>query len=220
MPVGASVAARYSGSWNGPWGAVTDSEGRFAIGHVAPGKEICVFVPLDAVRALGAPPEVVLSAGEGDDLDVGDLSIGPGRRLRGRVVIEDQSALPPNMHLRVWRERPYDRTTAPLGADGAFDIANLPDEVLHVGTYSLRPGTDRRVSPWPYHLSEKNASLDPHNPQHLLGRVEDGREITILLAPGNFVFPAAAETEAESRRRREAFERLRASPIRGAEAAR
>ncbi len=215
--VGAVWPDRHSGSYFGPWQSITDEGGRFELRNVTPEEEISVYTQMDSVKELGAATEVRLTGAEGDDLDLGDLVIGAGHCLRGRVVVSGARPLPANVRVQVWRTGPYDRTTVPVEADGRFEICDLPSELLHVRVWGFKPGTDETIYPWPFHLSKKNASLDPQNPQHLVGMLAADTAVTIELEPGKFEFPRSPMTAAESQRLVRALRELRQSPIRGIE---
>ncbi len=213
--VGANVAQRYSGSWNGPWGTLTDRDGRFTLAHVVPDKEVCVFATMESVGGLGAAPQTFVTAADETNIDLGDMRILDGHRLCGRVMVEGDGPLPPNVHIIVWRDGSENRITAPVSSEGEFEIRNVPPEIVMVSARALVEGTERTVWPWPFHLSNKNVSLDPHNPQHLLGLLSEDTEVTILLAPGKFEFPPAPANEGEWKFRKETVERLRKSPLQG-----
>ncbi len=218
--VGANVAQRFSGSWNGPWGTLTDQEGRFTIAHVVPDKQLCVFAAMESVGGLGAAPQAFVTAADETNIDLGDLPITSGFRLHGRVVLADDASLPDNLHLSIVRNGSGERILTPVDENGEFEVHNLPAEILHISAYGLIEGSERRVWPWPFHLSAENASLDPHNPHHLVGLLSENTEITILLAPGKFEFPPPPTTAEESTRIQAALQRLRRSPLKGIDAER
>ncbi len=214
ITVGACWSSRHSGSWWGPWQTITGDDGRFTLHHLTPDEELCVYVAMKSVPT-SAPPSILLTGADGDEFDLGDLEITAGHRLAGRVTLSTDDPLPVNMRVVVWRDAAYDRTMAPVAADGTFEIDHLPRELLNVSALAFKRGTDDSVFPWPYHLSAENKGLDPLNPQRLVGRLDDDTEITIMLAPGAFKFPERTNTQEESERINRKLGQLRKSPLRG-----
>ncbi len=47
--VGACWTSRHAASWWGPWQAITDEQGRFALQHLTPDEELCVYVAMKSL---------------------------------------------------------------------------------------------------------------------------------------------------------------------------
>ncbi len=213
IAIGVCWERHLSGTWYGPWEAVTGGDGRFVIIHVSPDQPLCLYGKMDSVKEFGAIPAIHVTAADQDDLDLGDISIMPGHQLKGRVTISDGRQLPPHLRVRVYRDGTRDNTTAPLLDDGVFELKSLPDEIIKLSVVALPPGQPRPRLP--FHLSAKNQSLDPQNPQHLIGRLDVDLEIPVLLEPGTFQFPAAPGTNAEADLIRERIGLRRNSRLQG-----
>ncbi len=213
--IGVCWAEHLSGRWFGPWEAVTDDDGRFVIAHVTPDQQLCLYGKIDSVKEVGTVPAILVTAADQDDLDFGDIPIVPGHGLKGRVMISEGRPLPPHLHVRVYRDGPRDDTIAPIRADGVFELKSLPDEIIELGVQAIPPGQSQPQYPFPFHLSAKNRSLNPHNPQHLLGRLDADLEIKVLLEPGKFEFPEAPGTIAKADTLREKLNLLRGSRLQG-----
>ena len=101
-----------------------------------------------------------------------------------------------------------------LAEDGSFEIKGLP-----VGLYDVFAGrslTSKDRSLPPYHLSNKNHSLDALNPFRLLGRVEHDTIITVGLEPGEYEPPdASVRTEGEWKLIKTALDKALHSPLQG-----
>jgi hypothetical protein len=215
IAIGVCWVEHLSGTWFGPWKAVTDGDGRFVISHVTPNQELCLYGTIDSVKEVGTIPAIRLTAADHDDLNLGDIPIVPGHRLNGRVMIFGGRPLPPYLHVRANRDGPRDGTTVPVREDGLFELKSLPDEIISLSVQAILPGQSLPQYPFPFHLSAKNRSLDPQNPQHLLGQLDRDLEIMILLEPGKFEFPAQPATAAEGNTRREKLDLLRKTRIQG-----
>ena len=72
--------------------------------------------------------------GDGDEVNIGDLPVGPGRRLRGRVILADGKPVAKGMRVTIGSDSAFDSQTALLGPDGKFEFTGLRDDGYSVFT--------------------------------------------------------------------------------------
>src|SRR5688500_5065891 len=131
----------------------------------------------------------------GSSTDLGDLGLAPSYVLEGLVRMKD-GTVPPPIRLSLRREETDDSQRAEIDEEGRFSFAGIP-----AGRISL----SARLSG--HRLSTKNASVDPWNPYHLVGRIEgDKTNLLIEIEPG----PNHERMDGD-------FAALRDEPLRGAE---
>jgi hypothetical protein len=104
----------------------TNEDGTFAITNVPPGVEWYVYGKMDSLAARGAAPVVeCATAKDGEEVDVGDIAVTPGLRLRGKVALDDGNSIPPGMRVTISSDRAFDAQTAVLAEDGLFEFGGL-----------------------------------------------------------------------------------------------
>ena len=69
-----------------------------------------------------------------EEVDVGDIQIIPGHRLRGRVTLSDGAAIVDGMRATISADRAWDSQTAVIGPDGHFEFVSLPPGKYEVFT--------------------------------------------------------------------------------------
>ncbi len=140
----------------------TQADGTFAITNVpAPGKWY-LYPKMDSVAKRGAArPIEVATAKDLEEIELGDIPLKPGHRLRGKVVLNDGQPLAAGMRVFITPGcrncmpgyesfSIQDSQTVTLGADGAFEFTGLAD-----GPYQLT------VSVKGYALAEPPSPLAP-----------------------------------------------------------
>ncbi|HTV39121.1 MAG TPA: M56 family metallopeptidase [Candidatus Sulfotelmatobacter sp.] len=153
----------------------TGPDGRFLLVNVPPDLDVDIFATMKSLAPYGAiPARIIHTGGDGSTTDAGDMTVTPGYRLAGRVVLADGKPLPPKIRLLIGRNKAWDSIQISLPPDGRFDLSNVPAE-----TYDLNvrvPG---------YYMSPKNGSYDVLNPGSIVGRVDgDTTNLTFLLERG------------------------------------
>lgn len=184
----------------------TDEQGRFLFRNVAAHESYYLYGLIDSLRPQGAIPVRDLQTGaSGTAADVGVLAVQAGHRLTGRVVLADGKPVPPGTQVVLAREQAWDHTVAVAAADGRFTFTGLPSERY---TLSARvPG---------YHISPKNASVDPLNGFRLLGVIEtDIDGLRLLLEPGRQPLPDSSRFNQANLAE---YQRRQQSPLQGAPA--
>jgi hypothetical protein len=113
----------------------TQHDGSFAISNVPTGVHWFVYPKMESVAARGAAePKACLTAHPNEIVDVGEISLRPGYRLRGGVVLSDGKSIPEGMRVILSSERVWDTQTALLDQHGRFEFLGLPQ-----GDYSVSP---------------------------------------------------------------------------------
>jgi Carboxypeptidase regulatory-like domain len=138
----------------------TQEDGSFAITNVPSAVEWYVYGKMASLVGRGATEPVICSvAKEKQQVDLGNIEVKPGRRLRGRVVLGDDSTIPSGMRITIESKRLWDFQTTTLGPDGRFEFADLfPGEYTITpavrgysapdGTRSIPVSVDRDVDNW------------------------------------------------------------------------
>lgn len=111
----------------------TDSDGRFVITDVPAPADWYIYAKMESIAARGAVAPVECSTKrDGEKVDVGDLRIGRGHRLAGRVVLRDGSRIPLDMRIMISAERAWDSQIAVLDSMGRFEFRGLSAEKFEV----------------------------------------------------------------------------------------
>lgn len=113
----------------------TQEDGSFAITNVPSPVEWYVYGKMESLLGRGATGPVNCATTKDKELvDVADIQVKPGRRLRGNVVLVDGKPIPNGMRISMSSERAWDTQTATLDSDGDFEFVDLP-----AGSYSVSP---------------------------------------------------------------------------------
>jgi uncharacterized GH25 family protein len=165
--------------------ATTDAEGRFRIDRLPPRRDYYLFGLMHSFAEKGALASRRITAGaDGSVMDLGDLKIEPAYIVEGRLSIQL-----PHIPVLLSRYRGRDAQTVETGALGQFHFAGVPGEVIAISIDSPN-----------HRLSLNNASLNPADPTHLVGRiVTNNTDLLIDLeqgsSPGPLNISAAAVEE-------------------------
>jgi hypothetical protein len=130
-----------------------------------------VYAKMKSIVQFGATEAVECTTRRDDEVvDVGDIEIKAGHRLRGQVILTDGKSIEDGMRIIVSGHRAWDSQSALLPADGRFEFVNLrPDD------YSISAGVRG------YRLSNKNPNLS-WSVEGLIDRDID--DFVLLLDPG------------------------------------
>jgi hypothetical protein len=181
QPVGGVKVAmatedRGAGTFMRGFEVATDRDGRFTIQAVPADNRFFFYATMSDMRALGLslPLQTVNSGAVGTKSDLGELTLKPAHRIRGRVVTADNTPLPPRTRLYLSRENAWDTADLILPPDGSFEFKAVPPETISL---SVRVPN--------YRISARNPSKDWLNEGRLLGRLEgDLDDFIIHLEPG------------------------------------
>jgi hypothetical protein len=222
--VGLVQARRTAEDFLGPTQIATDSSGRFTFSNVTAAGQGTQFPPwvahnygsddlyyvygiMSSFKAFGSLPIVDVTVGADESTtDVGDLKVGSGHRVAGRITLSDGKPVPPHTRLTVGRERAWDWQIIDVDAAGRFLAEGLPAENYEMS--SIIKG---------YELSSQNAGASPFNMGSLEGRVDQNvTDLVILYEPSNGTRRNARQfDQRELRKAMDEFKVRRAQLIRG-----
>ena len=104
----------------------TQPDGRFVIAGVPIPVEWYVYGKMGSIASRGAASPVECDTkADNQEVDVGDIQIKPGYRLRGKVVLSDGKPIPDGMRAFIGENRTDDSQTAALGPGGNIQFAGL-----------------------------------------------------------------------------------------------
>jgi hypothetical protein len=149
----------------------TQPDGTFFFANVPAHNGWFVYAKMDSISRMGATvPVSCRTSRDGEIVEVGDIRVMPGHRIRGRVILSDGKSIADGMRMTVGSTEAWDSQTVRLPADGRFAFDNVP-----MGEYSLFPSVKG------YRLSDKNPNLSWTIEGHLAGDLDN---FIILLDPG------------------------------------
>ncbi|HZR16201.1 MAG TPA: carboxypeptidase regulatory-like domain-containing protein [Verrucomicrobiae bacterium] len=156
----------------------TDKDGRFLMPNVPPGREFVLYSKMDSLAGQGVTPGKVFTTGDsGTTTDVNKLTVQPGCRLAGQIVLSDGKPIPPHTRLLLSRENAWDHTEIELDSQGRFEVTGVPAEAV---------GISVRVKG--YKFSKRNPSLHWLN-GGIVGTVTTNEtNLVFLLEPGEWRF--------------------------------
>jgi hypothetical protein len=113
----------------------TKEDGTFAITNVPAGRVWIVYPKMESLAARGIGGGVVEceTQDDGQEVDLGDVRLSVGHTLKGKVVLSDGKAIPPNMHVTLGEDGAWDSQMAVIAADGSFEFQGLVNGVYNVG---------------------------------------------------------------------------------------
>jgi protocatechuate 3,4-dioxygenase beta subunit len=113
----------------------TQEDGSFAITNVPSPVEWYVYGKMESLGSRGATePVISATTRDKEQVDVGDIQLKQGHRLRGQVILSDGKPIPNGMRMLINSNRAWDTQTAILRFDGHFEFVGLA-----VGGYSISP---------------------------------------------------------------------------------
>ncbi len=161
----------------------TDADGYFHFSHVLAETDFWVYTKLASFDdGSTLIPGRVRTTGDGSAIDAGELLIGAGRSLAGRLVCSDGKPVPDDLELIVLAGNVAGDMKQQPGPEGRFKFTGLP-----AGPVSLCINFRNRpfLGPGPYRFSAKNRCLNPEIPVEIEGRLDhDITDLTLLLEPG------------------------------------
>jgi hypothetical protein len=105
----------------------TNEDGSFVITNVPTPVDWYVYGKMESIAALGATdPAECVTARDGQEVNVGDIQIHPGYRLRGNVTLSDGAAIADGMRVTISADRAWDSQTVIIARDGHFEFIGLP----------------------------------------------------------------------------------------------
>ena len=175
VEVGVAGAERNSEVFVGDFTVGTDKDGRFLLANL-PARTRYFFYGL--MKSFGdrgcIPARTLQTAEDGAILDIGDVEVKPAAVVEGQIRLRDGKPIAPKSRVMLGREEAWDTLQQTVDETGHFRFVGVPPELVSLSA---------RVNG--YRLSERNASLDPMNPFHLIGLIDkDKTDLVIDLEPG------------------------------------
>ena len=105
----------------------TQADGSFVITNVPAGVDWYLYGKMESLAALGGTAPVECTTGkDGEELNLGDIAIQPGHRVRGKVTLSDGAPVAGGMRVNISSEKAWDTQTVPLASDGQFEFIGVP----------------------------------------------------------------------------------------------
>jgi hypothetical protein len=142
--VGLSTHSRWSGTVLPDMLIGTQGDGAFSITNVPPGRIWYLYGKMESLAAQGVAADLIEceTKDDGQVVNVGDIQVRPAYTLRGRVVLSDGKAIPPDMRIDLSSDRASDTQTAVLDPEGRFEFKGLAS-----GVYVISPSVRNYRSP-------------------------------------------------------------------------
>ncbi len=160
--------------------AETDTNGQFVFSHLPAGASCSLFGEMNSFKPFGALRRQTVETGAlGETNDLGDLTIGPGLRLAGRVRMRNGGPIPAGLSLSLSSGN-NDSQQAIVDGAGGFSFDGISDSPVRVGL----PAGEWR-------LSMLNRNLEMSTARTLVGQLDqDKTNLVIELEPGELQFRA------------------------------
>jgi hypothetical protein len=112
----------------------TREDGTFAITNVPAGRVFVVYPKMASLASSGfAGADLpVETRDDGQEINVGDIRLGPTYTLHGKVVLGDGKPIPPDMHVTLTADWGMDSQMTTIDADGTFEFKGLTHAVYSV----------------------------------------------------------------------------------------
>lgn len=169
-----SIIARNRGGFGGNLKIIGNPYDEIRVGTQADGSFVLADVPTPVVWYLyakmeslpeGLATEAVQCATKlgGEVVNVRDLQLEAGHRLKGRIALRDGAPIPDGMRVIISSDSAWDSQVVPLHSDGRFECSGLPtgsyDVVPSVRGY--RPSEAIRNLPIDHDVDDLNIVLEP-----------------------------------------------------------
>jgi protocatechuate 3,4-dioxygenase beta subunit len=177
--VGISGKDRSSDVFAGHYETTVGTNGVFAFNHLPSNTAWFFYGLMSSLKRYGAlAPTLVQTSGDGETTELNDLEVSPGLKLGGHVQTRHGEPLPKGVQVRVGYESAWDSQSAPVDAEGRFELDGLSKGPVEVSI-------DQRN----WRLSGANRSLDIWNPWHLTGLLEqDKQDLLLVIEKGDRQF--------------------------------
>jgi len=105
----------------------TDERGVFTFSNVTPGEDYFVHGKMQTLGEFGVLDTVRVPAPRDEQVvQAGSLSVAPGRRIAGQVVLSDGRPVPPGTRLLISLDPAFDAQVRTLDPDGRFEFRGVP----------------------------------------------------------------------------------------------
>jgi peroxiredoxin len=176
VEVGMCGADRRAEIYVGDFSVGTDQDGRFLFVNLPPDRDYFVYGRMASLGEQGTVPAIRKRIGEDGSLfDVGDLRVVRAFKLAGQLRLTDGKPVPAKTRVLLSRDEAWDSVQTEADAQGRFSFPGVPSDSFALSC---------RIKG--YRLSERNKSLDPMNPFHLVGFLKaDKTDLLVELEPGD-----------------------------------
>jgi protocatechuate 3,4-dioxygenase beta subunit len=104
----------------------TQSDGTFVITNAPAPVDWYAYGKMESLAGHGGTVPIECATKiDGEDVDVGDIQVQPGYRLRGKVVLSDGKPIAPGMNVILSSVKAFDSQKTALQADGSFEFTGL-----------------------------------------------------------------------------------------------
>jgi len=197
----------------------TDDQGQFRFVHLGENTDYHAFTPLDSLSDNATMfPRRLQTGADATTLDLGDIEVGKGHTLAGRVILSDGKALDPTTEIDVQCLVSGTALRRKPDSNGHFRFEGLPEGPMAVYFSSDSRMISPRTGPVPgYQLSPKNKSVDTCAAFRLIGQIKrDITDLTILLEPGENPRSETDATDADlAEPKRTLLDQARSRPLMG-----
>ncbi|MDB6024928.1 MAG: hypothetical protein JWM68_1151, partial [Verrucomicrobiales bacterium] len=163
LRVGISGSDRNSEVYAGSYEAITDESGRFCFKHLPTTTSWSLYGVIHSFKPHGAlHNRSVMTGGDLEQKDLGDLEVEPGLTLSGKIQTHDGQALPNKLKVRLG----YDNGGGNSELVSADEGGNFEINGLYSGLVSIY------IEPFTWQPTAANRGLDDWNPWSLVGLFE------------------------------------------------
>ncbi|HWF19019.1 MAG TPA: carboxypeptidase-like regulatory domain-containing protein, partial [Verrucomicrobiae bacterium] len=171
LAVQACGSDRNSEVFAGVFDAKTGTNGEFLFEHLPPNISWDVYGKLSSFKEYGAlPPRIVISAGDGESTDLGDLQVVPAIHLAGQVKTRNGEPLPKGLKVSAGYNEEWDGESAAVDDKGHFLLEGLSPRQVDISIQERN-----------WLLTVANRSLDTWNPWSLTGLLEGNKDDLLLV---------------------------------------
>jgi Carboxypeptidase regulatory-like domain len=105
----------------------TKADGTFVITNVPAGVDWYIYGKMESIAPLGATTPMECRSGkDGEESNLGDITIQTGHRVRGKVTLSDGAPIARGMRVSISSEKAFDTETVQIASDGRFEFIGVP----------------------------------------------------------------------------------------------
>lgn len=125
----------------------TDVDGRFSITNVPAGRIYYLYGKMESLAPEGLAADLVEreTRDDGQLLNIGDIQVKPAYTLRGRVVLSDGKAIPPDMRVSLSADQAWDSQIVTMDSEGRFEFKGLAIDTI---TWKAHDSSRGRAIPY------------------------------------------------------------------------
>jgi hypothetical protein len=105
----------------------TQADGTFVITGVPAGVDWYLYGKMESIASVGATAPMECRSGKnGEESNLGDITIQTGHRVRGKVTLSDGAPIARGMRVSISAEKAFDTETVQIAPDGRFEFIGVP----------------------------------------------------------------------------------------------